>query len=86
MHKRFKRLCKRYGYRIVPAMTRVNGTLTRRPDIQAVEKYHEWIQTIPTEMRHFRMSSHVDLGGREHPGFYECEAKIYNDRFYGAWQ
>lgn len=65
-------------------MTRVNGQLTRRPDIMAVEKYHEWIQTIPREMRHFSSPNHTDLGGRMHPGFFDCEQKIYNDRYYGA--
>lgn len=86
MLKRYKKLAKRYKYKIVPVMTGFNGVLTRRPDILAVEKYHEWITTIPTEMRHFRMHGHDDLGGRQHPGYYECESKIYNDRFYGAWQ
>jgi len=82
MLNRFKKLCKRYGYKIVPVMTQINGTLTRRSDILAVEKYHEFIETIPKEMRHFRMTGHVDIGRREHPGFYECEQKLYNDRFY----
>ncbi len=86
MRKRFNRLAERFGYRIVPVMTRVNGHLTRRPDIEAVEKYHEWIQTIPVEMYTERTQGHVDLGGRQHPGYYECEQKLYNDRFYGAWQ
>lgn len=86
MLSRFKKLCDRYGYRIVPVATKVNGTLTRRPDILAVEKYHEWVQTIPTDMRRKRTMLHVDLQGLQHPSFYECEQKIYNDRFYGAWQ
>lgn len=84
MHKKFKALCERYGYKIVPVMTRVNGLLTRRPDIQAVEKYHEWVATVPKLMYANRMPGHVDLGGREHPGYYECEQKILNDRFYDA--
>ena len=86
MRKKFDKLCARYGYSIVPVMTRVNGTLTRRPDIQAVEKYHEWIQTMPTAMYAERQPGHSDLAGRQHPSFFECEAKLYNDRFYGAWQ
>lgn len=86
MHRRFKRLCDRYGYKIVPAMTFVNGILTKRSDIQAVEKYHEWIQTIPKEMYAERQPNHADLGGRQHPSYFECEHKLYNDRFYGAWQ
>lgn len=86
MLSKFKRVCDRYGYKIVPVMTKVNGTLTRRPDILAVEKYHEHIVTIPKEMRHWRLENHTDLGGRQHPDFFECEAKLYNDRFYVAWQ
>ena len=84
MQRKFKQLCERYGYKIVPVMTQVNGLLTRRPDIQAVEKYHEWITTIPTRMYQHRMENHVDLGGRQHPDYFECEQKILTDRFYGA--
>jgi len=86
MHRRFKKLCDRYGYKIVPVMTRVNGMLTKRPDIVAVEKYHEWVATVPTEMPAERMHGHTDLNGIPHPSFFECEQKIYNDRFYGAQQ
>lgn len=86
LSKRFKKLCDRYGYQIVPVMTRVNGHLTQRSDILRVEKYHEFVTTIPTEMRHFPMQGHTDLAGNTHPGFFECEQKIYNDRFYANWQ
>ena len=82
MLNRYKKLAERLGYKIVPVMTKINGHLTQRPDILRVEKYHEFIATIPKEMRHFRMGGHTDLSGNPHPGFYECEQKLYNDRFY----
>lgn len=80
--KQFADLCKRFNFKIVPVMTRVNGEFTRRPDILGVEKNGDWVMTIPTRMYAFRMKDHVDLGWREHPGYYDCETKIYNEQFY----
>lgn len=78
----FQALCDRFNFKIVPVLTKVNGEFTRRPDILAVEKNHSWVMTIPREMYAFRSNSHTDLGRRPHPGFYECETKLYNEQFY----
>lgn len=80
--QRFQDLCDRFNFKIVPVLTKVNGTFTRRPDILAVEKNHSWVMTIPREMYAFRSEAHTDLGNRVHPGFYECETKLYNEQFY----
>lgn len=82
MLKRFKKLCDKYGYKIVPVMSRVNWNLTRRPDILAVEKHGQWVMTIPKRMYSRRFFTHNDLAGRQHPSYFECEHKLYNDRFY----
>lgn len=80
--EQFEALCQRFHFKIVPVMSRINGEFTRRPDILAVEKNHQWVMTIPREMYAFRMPQHTDLGGRIHPGYYECETKLYNEQFY----
>lgn len=77
MQKRFKSLAERLGCKIVPVATRVNNRLTRRPDIMGVEKHGEFVMVIPKRIYGFPNASHVDLGGRKHPDFFECERILY---------
>jgi len=81
MHWRFKKICDRLGCKIVPIATRVNGTLTRRPEILGVEHHGESVMVIPRRMYGFPNSKYTDLGGRPHPDFFECERIIYS-KFY----
>lgn len=77
MQERFKQLAERLGCKIVPIATRVNGVLTRRPDIMGVDKHGEFIMVIPKRMYGFPNKSHTDLGGRPHPDYFECERILY---------
>ena len=80
--EQFSTLCGRFNFKIVPVMNRINGEFTKRPDILAVEKNGQWVMTIPRDLYAFKSEAHADLGGRPHPGYYDCETKLYNEQFY----
>jgi hypothetical protein len=50
MQLRFKKKAEKLGCKIVPVCSKVNGKLTRRADIMAVERHGEWVMTIPRRM------------------------------------
>lgn len=82
MLSRFKKKAEKLGCKIVPIATKVNGTLGRRPDILGVEHHGEFVMVIPRRMYGFPNATHVDLGGRTHPDYFECERLLYS-KFYG---
>lgn len=77
MLQRFKKIAAKFGCKIVPVATRVNGSLGRRPDILGVEHHGEFVMVIPRRMYGFPNSNHKDLGGRIHPDFFRCEQLLY---------
>jgi hypothetical protein len=77
MEARFKLLCERLGYKIVPIATRVNGTLTRRPDIVGVDYHGDFVMVVPKRMYGFPNKSHRDLNNYQHPDYFTCEKTLY---------
>lgn len=71
--QRFNEFVKRFGCVISPLSTKVNGVLTRRPDIMKVERHGDFIMVIPRNMYAFPNSSHRDLGGRPMWDYFKCE-------------
>lgn len=65
------------GYKLVPIATKVNGVLTRRPDILGVDYHGDFILVVPREMHGFPNRNHCDLGGRQHPDYFTCEKTLY---------
>jgi len=76
MQKRFKKLAERHGYKIVPVATKVNGRLTRRPDIMGVDYRGRFIMVIPKRMYGFPLEAHKDLSGYTHPDYFSCEETL----------
>ena len=70
---RFERLIKRFGCKIVPVATRVNGILTRRPDILGVDYHGTYVMCIPKKMYGFPNRSYRDLGGRPMMDYFRAE-------------
>ena len=81
MESRFKKLCQRLGYKIVPIATRVNGVLTRRPDIVGVDYHGEFVMVVPKRMYGFPNFTHRDLNGFQHPDYFTCEKTLYAKTF-----
>ena len=79
--KRFKKLADRFGWEIRPLVCIINGKLTRRPDIMAVENHGSWEMTIPKEIYAYSDSSYRDLLGLEHPDYFACESKAYYRKY-----
>ncbi len=79
--KRFKEKAEKLGCYIVPVANKVNGKLTRRPDILAVMRRNEWVMTIPRHMYGVPNRGYKDLGGRPHPDYFICEKILYS-KFY----
>ena len=75
---RFKALVEKHGCKVVPVATRINGVLTRRPDIEAVEFHKQFVMTIPRRMYWTRSKYHTDLGGRTLWDYFECEQYFFN--------
>lgn len=82
MESRFKKLCKRLGYKIVPIATKVNYRLTRRPDIVGVERHGEFVLVVPKRMYGFPIRAHRDLNGWQHPDYFTCEKTLF-EKTYG---
>ena len=80
-NKRFKKLCDRFGYHIKGVVCQINGKLTRRPDILSVQSNVAWVMTIPKRMYSLSNPGHRDLFGTQHPDFWECEAKLYGQKY-----
>lgn len=78
---RLLKVIKRLGYRVVPVATRVDGVFTRRADIQAVYDGDSFLMTIPKIVHLLTMEGHVDLGGRQHPGYFVIKNTLYNKKF-----
>jgi hypothetical protein len=77
MQQRFKQLCERLGYKIVPIATKINGILSRRPDIVGVDYHGEFVMVVPKRMYGFPNKSHRDLVGMQHPDYFTCEKTLY---------
>jgi len=77
MQLRFKKLCERLGYKIVPIATKVNGVLTRRPDIVGVDYHGDFVLVVPKRMYGFPNKSHRDLLNMQHPDYFTCEKTLY---------
>ena len=75
--QRFKKLCDRFGFKIKPVVCIINGRLTRRPDILAVENHGVWEMTIPKKMYAEPFEDYTNLTGQQHPDYFECESKLY---------
>ena len=75
--KRFKKLCDRFSWKIKPLVCIINGKLTRRPDILAVESKNGWEMTIPKKMYAEPFEDYTNLTGQRHPDYFECESKLY---------
>jgi len=78
---RFRKLCDRFGYKIKPLIFQVNGKLTRRPDIVAVERKNQWVLTVPKKIYRFPDFYYRDLLGIQHPDYFSCETNLYSKRY-----
>ena len=81
MLARFRKKAEKLGCKIVPIATKVNGKLTRRPDILGVERHGEFVMVIPRRIYGFPNKDYKDLGGRPHPDYFICEKTLYQ-KFY----
>ncbi len=79
--RRFKEKAEKLGCKIAPVANKVNGKLTRRPDILAVIRRNEWVMTIPRHMYSLPNRGYKDIGGRQHPDYFVCEKILYS-KFY----
>ena len=76
MENRFKKLCDRLGYKIVPLTAFINGRLTKRADIQAVTYQGDLIMVVPKRMYGFIIDDYTDFGGNKLPDYFNCEATL----------
>ena len=77
-NKRFKALCDRMGFEIVPIATMVDSKLTRRPDIEAVLYHESFVMVIPKKM-YFNIG--FDIGGRPMRTYWEAEHRLYQYKY-----
>lgn len=78
MASRFKKLTERFGFRIRPISTKINGKLQRRPDILGVFYHGEFCLVIPKRMYGFPVRNHRDLLNNQHPDYFTCEMMLFN--------
>ena len=78
---RFKKLAKKFGYKVTPVSCWINGTISRRPDILSVNDHGHHLVTIPTKMYALPNLGHRDLINNVHPDYYECERLLYFKKF-----
>jgi hypothetical protein len=78
---RFRKLTDRFGWKIRPITCIINGKLTRRPDILAVENHGLWEMTIPKRIYSLSDQTYTDLLGLQHPSYFECESKAYSRKY-----
>jgi hypothetical protein len=74
--KRFKRLCQRFGYRVVPITSRINGMFERRPDVMGVDNHGEFVMVVPARIYGFPIMSYKDLLGATQPDYFACEKTL----------
>ena len=78
---RFKKLVKKFGWKIQPVVCRINGKLSRRPDILAVENHGQWEMTIPKKIYGWPNPTYRDLLNLQHPDYFELESKLYQRKY-----
>lgn len=79
---RFKKLCARFGYKVVPITSRINGMFEKRPDVVGVDNHGEFLMVVPRRMYGFPIQAHRDLLGARHPDYFECEKTLLM-KYYG---
>ena len=78
---RFKKLCKRLGYKLTPLSATINFRLQRRPDLQSVVYHGDYILVVPRIMLPFPNRYHRDLLGIQLPDYFTCEKILYEKTF-----
>jgi hypothetical protein len=81
LSNRFKKLVDKFGWKISPVLCKINGKVSRRPDILAVENHGKWEMTIPSKIYGWPNQSHRDLLNLQHPDYFELEAKLYQRKY-----
>lgn len=66
-NKRFKRIIKKYGFKI--------RKIPFRPDILTVQFMNKHMFVIPRVIYPFVSASHTDMAGHIHPDYFELERK-----------
>ena len=85
-NKRFKKLCKRFGYKIIPIASKINWKLQKRTDIVGIDYHGDFIMVVPRKMYGFPIRSHRDFNGFQHPDYFTCEATLYGKTYiYGKF-
>jgi len=75
MYRQIEKLCKTYGFTIVPLGAMINGVWVTRPDIASVKKAGFGLLTIP-KVIYDHPTKAKTLEGLQQPMFYELEYKL----------
>lgn len=79
-NKRFKQLCDKLGFEIVPVATMIDWKLTRRSDIEAVIYHENFVMVVPKKI-YLSTYPYMDIGGRPLRTYWEAEHRLYQYKY-----